>query len=94
MFYTNVAITVTQLTAVIVGGTSVSYDIQHGTSRATATGTGVVGTDVLVNNTTVGIITTSFTDADIPLDSHIWLTTSNLDGGVTELSVTLEYTED
>jgi hypothetical protein len=95
MFYTNVAITVTQLTAVIVGGTSVSYDIQHGTSRATATGTGVVGaTDVLVNNTTVGIITTSFTDADIPVDSHIWLTTSDLNGGVTELSVTLEYTED
>jgi hypothetical protein len=94
MFYTNVAITVTQLTAVIVGGTSVSYDIQHGTSRATATGTGVVGTDVLVNNTTVGIKTTSFTDATIPLDSHIWLTTSALDGGVTEFSVTLEYTED
>jgi hypothetical protein len=94
IFYTNVAITVTQLTAVILGTTSVSYDIQHGTSRATATGTGVVGTDVVANSSTTGVITTTFTDATIPADSFVWITTSALSGTPTELNVTIEYTED
>jgi hypothetical protein len=94
MFFTTVAITVTQITAVIVGSTSVSFDIEHGTSRATPTGTGVIGTDEVADSTTTGNITTSFTDATIPADSFVWLTTSALNGTPTELNVTIEYTED
>jgi hypothetical protein len=94
MFFTTVAITVTQITAVIVGSTSVSFDIEHGTSRATPTGTGVIGTDEVADSTTTGNITTSFTDETIPENSFVWLTTSNLSGTPTELNVTIEYTED
>jgi len=94
MFYTNVAITVTQITSVILGSTSVTFDIEHGTSRATATGTGVIGTDVVCNSTTTGVVTTTFTDATIPADSFVWLSTSALSGTPTEFNVTVEYTED
>jgi hypothetical protein len=94
MFYTTVAITVTQITAVIRGATSVTFDIEHGTSRDTPTGTGVIGTDEVADNITIGNITTSFTDADIPADSFVWLSTSDLSGTPDELNVTIEYTED
>ena len=94
MFFTPVAITVTQITSVIRGTTSVSFDIQHGTSRATPTGTGVVGTDVVCNNSTTGVVTTAFTDETIPANSFVWLTTSALNGTPTELNVTVDYTED
>jgi hypothetical protein len=94
MFYTNVAITVTQITAVIIGSTSVSFDIEHGTSRATATGTGVIGTDDVADSTTTGNITTTFNDATIPADSFVWLSTSALSGTPSQLMVTVEYTED
>jgi hypothetical protein len=94
MFFTTVAITVTQITAVITGSTSVTFDIEHGTSRATPTGTGIIGTDEVADSTTGGNITTSFDDATIPVDSFVWLSTSGLSGTPTSLNVTVEYTED
>jgi len=94
MFYTNVAITVTQITSVIQGTTSVTFDIEHGTSRATATGTGVIGTDVVCNSSTTGVVTTTFTDDTIPADSFVWLSTSAISGTPDEFHVTVEYTED
>jgi hypothetical protein len=52
--------------------------------------------DDTADSTTTGNITTSggFTDATIPADSFVWLTTSALSGTPTELNVTIEYTED
>jgi hypothetical protein len=94
MFFTTVAITVTQITAVIQGSTSVDFNIEHGASRAS--GTDVMTADDTADSTTTGNITTSggFTDATIPADSFVWLTTSALSGTPTELNVTIEYTED
>jgi hypothetical protein len=94
MFFTTVAITVQQLTAVIQGTTSVDYNIEHGSSRAS--GVDVVGTDVTANSSTTGTITTTWGAGDntIPADSFVWITTSGLVDTPTELTVTLEYTED
>jgi hypothetical protein len=95
MFYTNVAITVTQITAVIVGSTSVTFNISHGTSRAAVTND-VMSADDVADSTTTGNITTSFGGGDptIPADSFVALTTSAASGTPTELHVTVEYTED
>jgi len=95
MFYTNVAITVTQITAVIVGSTSITFNISHGTSRAAVTND-VMSADDVADSTTTGNITTSFGGGDptIPADSFVCLTTSAASGTPTELHVTVEYTED
>jgi hypothetical protein len=95
MFYTNVAITVTQITAVIVGSTSVTFNISHGTSRAAVTND-VMSADDVADSTTTGNITTSFGggDPDIPADSFVCLTVSAQSAQPTELHVTVEYTED
>jgi hypothetical protein len=95
MFYTTVPITVTQITAVIVGSTSVDFNISHGTSRAAVTND-VMSADDTADSTTTGNITTSFGGGDptIPANSFVALTTSALSGTPTELLVTVEYTED
>jgi hypothetical protein len=95
MFYTTVAITVTQITAVIVGSTSVDINVSHGTSRAAVTND-VLTADEEITSTSTGDIFTSgsFDDEDIPPDSFVALTTSALSGTPDELHVTIEYTED
>jgi len=94
MFYTNVAITVTQITAVIVGSTSVTFNISHGTSRAAVTNDVMAADDVADSTTTGNITTTGWSDEDIPADSFVCLTTSAASGTPDELHVTVEYTED
>lgn len=95
MFYTTVAITVTQITAVIIGSTSVTFNVSHGTSRAAVTND-VMSADDVADSTTTGNITTSFGGGDptIPASSFVALTTSALSGTPDELHVTVEYTED
>jgi hypothetical protein len=97
MFFTTVAITVTQLSAVITGTTSVTYTIRHHTDRSNA-GNEVVtgGTAVSSASTgdTTGIITTSFNDETIPVDSFVWIETTALTDTPDSLNVTIEYTED
>lgn len=61
--------------------------------------TGGSGFTVLSNNTTTtsvssGSDVTSFNDATIPADSFVWLETTAKSGTVTELNITLVYTED
>jgi hypothetical protein len=94
MFFTTVAITVTQLTAVIRGTTSVTYNIEWGDTRDAADDT-VADAGIVANSSTGGVITTSFGVGDaIPADSFVWLTTSALADTPAELNVTIEYTED
>jgi hypothetical protein len=94
MFYTNVAITVTQITAVIVGSTSITFNISHGTSRAAVTSDVMTADDVADSTTTGNVTTTGWDDETIPADSFVCLTTSAASGTPTELHVTIEYTED
>ena len=94
MFFTTVAITVTQITAVIVGSTSITFNISHGTSRAAVTNDVMTSDDVADSTTTGNITTTGWSDNTIPADSFVCLTTSAASGTPTELHVTVEYTED
>ena len=92
LFFTNTAITISQVTSVLRGSStpSVTFQLMHGTSRAS--GTQIV--EVTETSTTNGTQTTSFDDATIPANSYIWLTTDAKSGTVNELHVSIEYTED
>lgn len=94
IFYTTVAITITQATAVVRGTSpSVTYQVKHDPSRA-ATGNNLFSSGQTVTNTTTGAVVTSFNDATIPAGSFVWLTTSATSGTNDEFHLTLNYTED
>lgn len=95
IFFTNAAITVTEMRAVLVGSStpSVTWTVRHGTDRS-ATGAEVVTSGTTTTSTTTGSDVTSFNDATIVADSFIWLETTAQSGTVTELSVTIKYTQD
>jgi hypothetical protein len=96
LFYTPVAITITQIAAVIRGTTpSVLWFIKHATMT---TGRDSAGTAVVTAGTTTtdegGVSITSFDDATIPADSFLWVETTDVSGTNDELSLTVVYTED
>ena len=95
IFYTDIAVTVTKITAVLVGSStpSVTWTIRHSTDRS-ATGNEVVTSGTTTTSISTGSVVTSFNDATIPADSFIWFETTAKSGTVTQISVTIEYTED
>ena len=95
-FHTPVAITITEINAVIRGTTpSVLWFIKHATMT---TGRDSAGTSVITAGTTTtdqgGVNITSFDDATIPADSFLWIETTTVSGTNDELSLSLVYTED
>lgn len=92
--FTPVAITITDIRAVLVGSStpSVTWTIRHSTDRSAA------GNEVVTGGTTTTAITgssiTSFNDATIPANSYIWLETTAQSGTVNELFISAIYTED
>lgn len=95
MFFTDDAITVTQLNAVLNGSStpSVTWTIRHNSDRS-ATGAEVVTGGTTTTSTTTGSEVTSFNDATIPAGSWVWLETTAQSGTVNALNVTVEYTRD
>lgn len=96
LFFTDDAITVTQLNAVLANGSatpSVTWTIRHSTDRS-ATGNEVVTSGTTTTSITSGSEVTSFNDATIPAGSWVWLETTAQSGTVPELSVSVEYTRD
>jgi hypothetical protein len=96
LFYTPVAITITQIAAVIRGTTpSVLWFIKHATMT---TGRDSAGAAVITAGTTTtdegGVSITSFDDATIPADSFLWVETTTVSGTNDELALTVVYTED
>jgi hypothetical protein len=80
--------------AVVVGTTpSVTFTIRHGSDRS-ASGTEVVTGGTVCNNTTTGTNVTSFDDATIVAESHVWIETTAAGGTVDSFTVTLFYDED
>jgi hypothetical protein len=94
LFYTDEAITITQMNAVIAGtGTpSVTWTVRHNSDR-TATGAEVVTSGTATTSQTTGSEVTSFNDATIPADSWVWLETTAMTTA-TMLNVTIKYTRD
>jgi hypothetical protein len=94
LFFTDDAITITQLNAVCVGSTpSVTYTIRHGSDRS-ATGNEVVTSGSTTTSTTMGDEVTSFNDATIAAGSWVWLETTAQSGTVGTVNITIEYTRD
>ncbi len=95
LFYTDVAITITKMIAVLVGSStpSVTWTIRHSTDRS-ATGNEVVTGGTTTTSMTTGSVVTSFNDATIPANSFVWLETTAQSGTVGQINVTLNYTKD
>jgi len=95
IFFTNKAITISEMRAVISGSSSpsITWTIRHSTDRSAA-GNEVVTGGTTTTSTTTGSDVTSFNDATIPADSFVWFETTADSGTVTELHVTLVFTED
>lgn len=94
IFFTNRAITVSEIRAVVRGTTpSVTWTIRHGTSRS-ATGAEVVTGGTATTDQATGSDVTAFNDATIVADSFIWLETTVQTGTVDELALTLFFDED
>ena len=94
IFFTPVAITITEMRAVVRGTTpSVLWFIHHSTDRSAA-GNIVVTAGTTTTSESTGDDVTSFNDADIPANSFVWLQTTTMSGTNDELHVTIAYTED
>ena len=95
MFYTPIAITVTEMVAVLVGSStpSVTWTVRHSTDRS-ATGNEVVTSGTATTSTTTGSVVTSFNDATIPADSFVWIKTTAQSGTVGQIQISVQYTED
>lgn len=94
LFFTDVAITVTKMRAICVGTTpSVTWTVRHGADRSAA-GNEVVTGGTTTTDTTTGSDITSFDDATIPANSHVWLETTAKSGTVDSFTLTIFYNED
>ena len=95
IFYTDVAITIEKMTAVLRGSAtpSVTWTIRHNSDRSAA-GTEVVTGGTATTNTTTGEQVTVFNDATIPAGSFVWLETTAQSGTVDTLHITIKYTYD
>ncbi len=93
-FFTPIAITVTEVTAVDVGTSpSVTISVMHNTNRSSA-GNNVLTAATAITNTTTGQNPAIGGDVTVPADSFVWLETSAQSGTVDILLVSLTYTED
>lgn len=96
MFFTNKAITITEMRAVLLGSStpSVTWTIRHHATDRSNAGNEVVTSGTTTTSTTGGSDVTSFNDATIPADSFVWLETTAQSGTVDEIGITIFYTID
>jgi hypothetical protein len=94
IFFTNKAITITEMRAVVRGTTpSVTWTIRHNATDRSAAGAEVVTSGTTTTSESTGDDVTSFNDATIAADSFVWLETTAQTGTVDELHVTIIYRE-
>lgn len=92
MFFADDAITVEKIKCVLTGTIpSVTWGLNHATSRTGSATSIVTGT---TTDVTTGSTVTSFADATVPADSHIWFVTTATSGTIDSLSLTVQYTQD
>ena len=94
MFFT-VAVTITKMRAILVGSStpSVTWTVRHGTDRSAA-GSEVVTGGSTTTETTTGSDITSFDDATVVANSHLWLETTAQSGIVDSIAITIFFSED
>jgi len=92
-FYTNQAITITEVESVVRGtaDASGSFAIRYAANRSLA-GTELTATAITCVDRTIGQITTSFAAANIPVDNWVWIAVSGVSGVATsQLGVTMHF---
>lgn len=94
-FYTDVAITIKKMTAVLIGSStpSLTWTIRHDPNRA-ATGSEVVVGGTTTTDTTSGHDISSMDDPTIPPDSFVWIETSAAAGVLGSIIITVFHDED
>ena len=93
LFFTPVAITVTDVRSHITGTTNVVFNIQHASTR-TGTGLDVFTSDITLTSTAGQSNSTGFNDATIPANSYVWVEVVSVSGTPTRFHATVIYTED
>jgi len=94
MWQTQVAITVSSINAVVIGSSpSVTINIAFGTDITSLTNVFSSGT-AITSTTTGQTINSGFNDATIPAGSWIRLRSTASSGTITQIEVTINYTED
>jgi hypothetical protein len=85
------AITLTKVTATVLGGTSIAFNLEERASNAL----GSAGTDTMTSDltaTATGANTTSFSNAGVAAYAFLVFTGSSLNGAVGQVVITIEYT--
>lgn len=86
-------ITITKVTATNIGGTSITFNIQERVAGSFGSSGTNVMTSSLVSSTS-GANTTTFSNASIDAGSLLYFVASAVSGTITELNLSIEYTED
>lgn len=94
LFYTPVAVTVTDVRSHITAGTNVVYNIMHAATRDAGSPNSVFTSDVTETSTSGAGHSSGFSDATIPAGSWVWLSITSISGSVTMLHATVVFTED
>jgi hypothetical protein len=94
-FFTNAALTITEIRAVIVGSStpSITWTLRHGIDRSAAGSEVITGGTATTSDSSGNDITT-FDDPTVVADSFIWVETTAKSGIVESLMLTVFYTED
>ena len=95
MFFTDTPITILKAADVIIGGNSVTWNLNHNTVRTGGTANTLFSTDRVASNPS-GDTTTTFTTSGstVPADSWIWFTSSAISGTPTQFTTTIKYALD
>ena len=93
-FFTDKAITINKIRPILVGSTpSITWTLRHAIDRSTV-GIEVITTGTVTTEVTTGVDITTFDDATIIANSHIWFETTDKSGTVDSINLTIFYTED
>lgn len=94
LFFVDQSITIYKLNCIVAGVTpSLTWTLRHDPDRS-AVGNEVVTGGTTTTSTTTGDTITSFDDATIPTNSHVWFETSARSGTVESVNLTIFYNED
>jgi len=89
--HTSSQLIIDKVTVVLVrdANENVTFNIAHGTNRA-GTGSDLLTSDHTARSTTAGETISSFSDASVDTNEHIWLTVTGNSGTIEEMCISIE----
>lgn len=92
IFYTPVAITVTEVVSLVMSATSVTWRVRHDPDRSAAGN--LLANLATETSTTTGTVSTTFLDQTIPGGSFVWFETTAVVGTPSQFFLSIQFTED